>query len=437
MTAPPATAPDGTRPGLLAAALAAVLLSLLLLSPHRIELPDGEKRFDAVEDLVLEARLSNTRYPLLGPVFAAPLYITGLFVATPRFLCERYNFLLLVGLLAGLSRLLRGHLPRKALAGLLLALAGASMLPNQQTTFFGEMFTVALAATALAALATDRPRVGWSLLVLSVANAPATIGGVALAALAESWRTRRLRFLLAVPAALVLPALENALKRGSPFRTGYEGDLGFQTILPTSGHPGFSYPFALGVLGILFSFGKGLLWFAPGLLLPVPKERSEEVRLFHRLSLLYLAGLVVVYAKWWAWYGGWSWGPRFFLFASVPAALTLACHAALPTGSSPARALALGALALSTWVGVSGAAFGLRGLEFAAADGWKREFLVWHVPEFSVLWHPLVAPVPFTAAGASCAVVLAAAGAILAWPLLASLARDGANGAASLVRRLR
>jgi hypothetical protein len=40
--------------------------------------------------------------------------------------------------------------------------------------------------------------------------------------------------------------------------------------------------------------------------------------------LLVVTGLVLVYAKWWAWYGGSSWGPCFFVFATVPASLLLA-----------------------------------------------------------------------------------------------------------------
>src|SRR4029078_4990998 len=41
-------------------------------------------------------------------------------------------------------------------------------------------------------------------------------------------------------------------------------------------------------------------------------------------SVAFLAGLILVYARWWAWYGGWGWGPRFLLYAGVPSALGLA-----------------------------------------------------------------------------------------------------------------
>ena len=96
--------------------------------------------------------------------------------------------------------------------------------------------------------------------------------------------------------------------------------------MPYSGKPGFSYPFLLGVASILFSFGRGLVFFAPGLLLWFG-ARTRQLAPGRRvviLLLLFVAGLVLVYAKWWAWYGGLTWGPRYFIVAAVPASLFLA-----------------------------------------------------------------------------------------------------------------
>jgi hypothetical protein len=77
-------------------------------------------------------------------------------------------------------------------------------------------------------------------------------------------------------------------------------------------------------------------------------------------------------------------------------------------------------------VGVNGAVYGLRGLEFAAANEWRLEFLVWHVPEFTVLWHPLVAPVPLSTIHIAVLAVIVLSGALLAAPVAASLARSAA-----------
>jgi len=408
------------------AALVLVLIALWFGTSHTIELPDGQERFRALDALVVEGRLTDSRYSIIGPLFAVPLYLVGLFWKSPEFWCARYNFLLLVLLVAALHRIFRARLAPQALNGFLLALAAASMFPNHQTNFFGDMFTAVFVAIGIAAVSTGRAGLGWTLLVLGGANTPASVVGVAAVAAVEAVSRRRWRFLLAPFAVLALVAVEAWLRRGSPFTTGYEGYHGFQTLLPTSGRPGFSYPVLLGLLGVLFSFGKGLVWFAPGLLVPVASDGDPAVRTFQRLSLLFVAGLVPVYAKWWAWYGGWAWGPRFFLFASVPASLALASATAHPAVRAWRRAGLLVALVLSTWVGANGAVYGLRGLEFAAADGWRWEFLVWHVPEFTVLWHPLVVPVPVSALEIAVIAVVAVSGALLAAPVATAFVKDAA-----------
>lgn len=407
------------------AALVLVLLAFWFGTSHTIELPDGQERFQALDALVLEGRLTDSRYSIIGPLFAVPLYLVGLLWKSPEFWCARYNFLLLALLVAALHRIFRARLAPQTLNGFLLALAAVSMFPNHQTNFFGDMFTVVSVAIGIAAVSTGRAGLGWTLIVLGGANTPASVVGVAAVAAAEAVSHRRVRFLLAPFAVLALLAVEAWLRRGSPFTTGYQGYNAFQTILPTSGRPGFSYPFLLGLLGVLFSFGKGLVWFAPGLLVPVASD-DPAVRTFQKLSLLFVAGLVPIYAKWWAWYGGWAWGPRFFLFASVPASLALASAAAHPAVGAWRRAGLFAALVLSTWVGANGAVYGLRGLEFAAADGWRWEFLVWHVPEFTVLWHPLVVPVPVSVLEIAVIAVVAVSGGLLASPVVVALLKDAA-----------
>ena len=117
------------------------------------------------------------------------------------------------------------------------------------------------------------------------------------------------------------------------------------------------------------------------------------------LWALFLAGLVMIYAKWWGWYGGFAWGPRFFVFASIPASMAIAV--ALRHGRSPwLRLGALAALVLAAWVGLDGVVFGREALSL----GQERcnialEHLCWYVPEFSVLWHPFVASPPVDARG--------------------------------------
>jgi hypothetical protein len=163
--------------------------------------------------------------------------------------------------------------------------------------------------------------------------------------------------------------------------------------MPYSNRPGFSYPLFFGLVSILFSFGKGLCWFAPGLLLPIPDRMAIDERLRGVSSLLmwFLIGLILVYAKWWAWYGGWFWGPRFFLIASVPASLAIAFRLRnLPHASWPALSALVVVLTLSAWVAADGALFDQRDLDMCLANAYALEFACWYVPEFSVLWRPFV-----------------------------------------------
>lgn len=110
-------------------------------------------------------------------------------------------------------------------------------------------------------------------------------------------------------------AIYNSIRFGSPFQTGYQqvGAAGIRLLY-----------FGLGSLGQLISAPRGVIWYAPMVLL-VPFGCAAGWRSKHRRRLLMALAQVVVifglyssYATWWA---GVSWGPR-FLVALMPA-LTL------------------------------------------------------------------------------------------------------------------
>ncbi len=110
--------------------------------------------------------------------------------------------------------------------------------------------------------------------------------------------------------------LHNALRFGSPFETGYGGE-------------GFSTPIPVGVFGLLFSPGKSVFLYAPPLILAVllwPRFRRAYPALGAFLALAWVTALLF-YGAWWAWYGGWCWGPR-FLVPLIPISL-------LPLGMLP------------------------------------------------------------------------------------------------------
>ena len=60
--------------------------------------------------------------------------------------------------------------------------------------------------------------------------------------------------------------------------------------------------------------------------------------------------------------------------------------------STGANALMLAALALGSWVALNGVVYQQIGLEPFNANNSALEFVVWYVPECSVLWWPFASP---------------------------------------------
>jgi len=371
------------------------IVLLFFAVPHTVS-SDGRVRFNALADLLERGDITTAPYSLVGPLFSAPLYFLGKVIRDSEWWCARFNTLLLAGGLAATASLFRRSVDARILRTFVLLIVAASMFPNHARDYFGEMFTAVLALVGIAALSSARPGLGWTALVLGVVNTPATLVGLLLVSVRHVRETKTFRHFVPVCVAASLILLESWIRRGHPLVTGYEGNAGFATILPYSGRPGFSYPLFFGLLSIMLSFGKGILFFAPGLLLRLAKgerEVSGQLHGFWGYTMWFLAGLIVVYAKWWAWYGGSFFGPRFFLVASLPASLAIAVKLRqVPVMAAPALGTLFTIITLSAWVGVSGAVFDQANLDVCAQDNYALELLCWYTPEFSVLWRPFVAP---------------------------------------------
>ena len=101
---------------------------------------------------------------------------------------------------------------------------------------------------------------------------------------------------------LVMALWHNAVRFGSPFDSGYSDE-------------GFTTPFYVGLYGFLLSSGKSIFLYAPPVALSLPamllwwRRRPAETLLCAGIFLVTL----VYYSSWWAWHGGWSWGPRFLV----------------------------------------------------------------------------------------------------------------------------
>ena len=91
---------------------------------------------------------------------------------------------------------------------------------------------------------------------------------------------------------------------------------------------GFATPLLVGLYGIFLSAGRSLFLYSPPCILAFGgisrflKKAPAETSLIAGASL----PVVLAYAKWWSWNGGWEWGTRFYLFlvpllmlVSVPA----------------------------------------------------------------------------------------------------------------------
>ena len=111
-----------------------------------------------------------------------------------------------------------------------------------------------------------------------------------------------------------------------------------------------------------------------------------------RLWILFLCGLILVYSRWWSWYGGGFWGPRYFLIACIPASLAMALASERGRSQSGRFIVAsLAVITLSFSVGVTGSVFLRTNLEMCEANNYSLEYLCWDVPEFSALVRPFIA----------------------------------------------
>jgi hypothetical protein len=380
---------------------------LFALLPHALNSIDDQARFDDIEQLLQHGHLTSGRFSLVMPLASAPFLLLGKLLASPEWWAERFNVIVLaVGVMTSF-RLLRGRAEVALVRTTVLVLCFASFLTSALRGYGPETLSATLVAVGIVAVVTGRRRSGWVAIVIGVVNTPPALAGLGVLAAVELLRTKRLRCLLPVAAAAALIMAEAWIRRGGPFVSGYEGDRGVTTILPYSGRPGFSYPLLFGIAAILFSFGRGLIFYMPGLLLWLSagtRRLAQRCRSTVVLMLLFLAGLVLVYAKWWAWYGGIAWGPRYFTFAAIPASLLIAVRLTRTRASALFDVITIAVLAASTWVSIAGGVADLQWLDnFCTQDNYSVESLCWYAPEFSPIGHALV---QFPALTTSTAVVV-------------------------------
>ena len=393
------------------------LLANALFLPHTL-FGDGEKRYLELAQLLQGLGFSTDKYSMIGPLVSAPLWYLGALYRDPTWWVARFNLIVFACGLAAIWLLLRNQINRALLRRFFLILIVGSMFPNHLKAYYGEVFTAVLAGVGLLAAVFGRRVAGWLSVAVGVANTPATLIALGAALALRVWSRRRLRVLLVAVAAGCLILLENWVRRGNPLASRYES--------------GFTFPIIFGVLSLLFSFGKGIIWFAPGLLLPIKRRLTvsgvnagAQMYQVYLLWLAFLAGLILVYGHWYDWSGDWFWGPRFLLFASLPASFALAVWLSTRDASWVARAITLVALAWCVWVGINGAVYDQAPLLpycFVASspDGAACQYL----PQTSVLWSPLVTGMRMSVKSWLWVLYSLVVFGYLAWPLAASLWRE-------------
>jgi hypothetical protein len=371
---------------------------VFLFTDHHID-GDAFVRFAAIKLFMEDGKLSDTSYSMIGPLFSTPFWLIGKYIKTPEWWLARYNFFLFIAFLSGIWFRCKKNIDQKVLLYTLLVLISLSLFIPYQKNYMGEMFTAVLCGFGIILLSQNK-QIGWLPLIIGTVNTPATLIGLGLITFYLILREKRLRYVIYPLLAFILIGIESYIRRGGFFITGYEGSHGFKTILPYSGQSDFSYPFVLGILSILFSFGKGIFFFVPGLwLLYDFKKLKENKSVFELivLLLLFLGGEILIYSKWWAWYGGFYWGPRFFLISSIPSSLLIANFIRKAKFETFWKnALTFLIVLLSAWIVINGTIFEQRNLIICVNNNYQFELLCWYVPEFSVLIRPFIVWSPLT-----------------------------------------
>lgn len=223
---------------------------------------------------------------------------------------------------------------------------------------------------------------GGTALAMAVACRPTNAVVLAIMALwlaFRDWRALLAMLVGALPIGLALAAY-NAIYLGSPFTFG-QTEIAEKLALHKCGAPGvWQTPLWFGTAGLLVSPGRGLFIYSPWLALALwgAVIAWRDVR-YAPLRPLPIAALAMlgVHAKFYDWWGGWAFGYRPIVDATVLLApLAAAALAALTSeqGSTARRRLAWSAFALlvawSIGVQTLGAfAYDLAGWNARVVDG--------------------------------------------------------------------
>ena len=314
-----------------------------------------------------EQLYANTFGPGAGltalPVFASVQLMARDLRAHPKLVwyAAKFTASLLVALSAGLLYLtmLRFTPPRIALLAALAYGLGTCVWSTSSQALWQHgpsEFWLSLALFFLVrdSIAPLSAAAGGTALAMAVACRPTNAVVLAIMALWLAVRDRRALVALlvgALPLGISLAAY-NAIYLGSPFTFG-QTEIAEKLALHKCGAPGvWQTPLWLGAAGLLVSPGRGLLTYSPWLLLAlggaVIAWREPRYALLRPLPFAALA-MLAVHAKFYDWWGGWAFGYRPIVDATVllaPLAATALAALTSEQVSTARRRLAWSAFAL-------------------------------------------------------------------------------------------
>ena len=218
------------------------------------------------------------------------------------------------------------------------AVVGTFVLPYGKE-FLSEPLTAMCLVVAIERLLAGRPGTAGLALGAGVLGRPQCVLFAPLLILVAWARTgfsAAFRTGLGAVPGVAATLAYNMARFGHPLRFGYD-DVGFTT------------PFLNGLAGLLFHPTKSLLLFAPiSLIVPFALWRLWQV---HRWAFVLIAGNFVVTfitaAMWFAWHGGWCWGPRLLIPGLMPTIAAIGPWLDRPSRQRTAAVLLVAGFAVS------------------------------------------------------------------------------------------
>ncbi len=294
---------------------------------------DGQVMYETARAIALENKLSIPPSPLpqttIGhdgntyskydpgmPLLAAPLVAWGDSLAQET-LAHRYavaaTWVMLLPALSMAIAMMALFVTAERIYGihsavLIVIVAGlATTVWPYARLFFAEAILTGLLMLCFMFLTAPRPATLLASLTLGLAiltRASMVIYAPALFYFVARTQPRCYISIFAIGPILAIGGLlyHNYVRFDDFFTTGYEGET-------------FSYFPVAGIFGLLFSPGKSVFIHAPPLILSILLFAQLRRRLPTVATTVGLmtGTALVYYGAWWAWHGGWAWGPRFLV----------------------------------------------------------------------------------------------------------------------------